>query len=49
MEQTEMIWHYAGVLTDLREHDVRALMSRGPSLARAIWGCAIRRAACVPN
>ena len=33
----EMLWHYAGVLTDLRERDVAAMRGRGLSLARAIW------------
>jgi hypothetical protein len=33
----EMIWNYAGVLTDLREKDVRPLLERGLSFARAIW------------
>jgi hypothetical protein len=33
----EMLWRYAGVLTDLRQKDVAAMMSRGLSFARAIW------------
>jgi hypothetical protein len=33
----EMIWNYAGVLTDLRERDVRPMLERGLSFARAIW------------
>jgi hypothetical protein len=33
----EMIWNYAGVLTDLREKDVRPLLERGRSFARVIW------------
>lgn len=37
MRQGEMIWNYAAVLTDLRERDVRAMLERGLSFARAIW------------
>jgi len=37
MRREEMIWNYAGVLTDLRERDVRAMMGRGLSFARAVW------------
>lgn len=33
----EMLWQYAGVLTDLREKDVASLRERGLSFARAIW------------
>jgi len=33
----ELLWHYAGVLTDLRERDVAAMMGRGLSFVRAIW------------
>lgn len=33
----EMLWNYAGVLTDLREKDVRPLLERGASFARSIW------------
>lgn len=37
MRQGEMIWNYAGVLTDLGERDVRPMRERGLSFARAIW------------
>jgi hypothetical protein len=37
MRQGEMIWNYAGVLTDLSEADVRPMLARGLSFARAIW------------
>jgi hypothetical protein len=37
MREGEMIWNYAGVLTDLREKDVRPMLARGLSFARAIW------------
>jgi hypothetical protein len=33
----EMLWRYAGVLTDLREKDVRPMLERGLSFARAVW------------
>ena len=33
----EMIWNYAGALTDLREKDVRPMLARGLSFARAMW------------
>ena len=33
----EMLWHYCGVLSDLRERDLRPLLARGLSLACAIW------------
>jgi hypothetical protein len=33
----EMIWRYAGALTDLREKDVRPMLARGLSFARAMW------------
>jgi len=37
MREGEMIWNYAGALTDLRERDVRGMMDRGLSFAQAIW------------
>lgn len=37
MRQGEMIWNYAGVMTDLSERDVRPMRQRGLSFARAIW------------
>lgn len=37
MRQGEMIWNYAGALTDLRDKDVRPMMERGLSFARAVW------------
>lgn len=37
MRQGEMLWHYAGVMTNLRERDVRAMIDRGLSFARAVW------------
>jgi hypothetical protein len=37
VRQGEMIWNYAGALTDLREKDVRPMLARGLSFARAIW------------
>jgi hypothetical protein len=37
MREGEMIWNYAGALTDLREKDVRPMLERGLSFARAIW------------
>jgi hypothetical protein len=37
MKDGEMLWQYAGVLTDLRERDVRPMLERGLSFARAIW------------
>ncbi len=38
MHEGEMIWNYAGVMTDLREGDVRPIMKqRRISFARAIW------------
>ncbi len=37
MRQGEMIWNYAGVLTDLRERDVRGMLDRGLSFEQAIW------------
>lgn len=33
----ELLWNYAGVLTDLRERDVRPMLERGLSFARAMW------------
>jgi hypothetical protein len=33
----EMLWHYAGVLTDLRQRDVAGMLGRGLSFAGAIW------------
>jgi hypothetical protein len=33
----EMIWNFSGVVTSLRERDVRAMLDRGLSLARAVW------------
>jgi hypothetical protein len=33
----EMIWRYAGALSDLREKDVRPMLARGLSFARAMW------------
>ena len=33
----EMIWNYSGVISDLREKDVRGMLERGLSFARAIW------------
>lgn len=37
MRQGEMIWNYAGALTDLRERDVAPMLARGLSFARAMW------------
>jgi hypothetical protein len=37
MPEGEMVWHYAGALTDLREKDVRPMLERGLSFARAMW------------
>ncbi len=37
MRRGEMIWNYAGVMTDLCERDVRPMLERGLSFARAIW------------
>ena len=37
MREGEMIWNYAGALTDLRERDVRGMLDRGLSFAEAIW------------
>lgn len=38
MREGEMIWNYAGVLTDLRERNLSGLMQRrGLSFAQAIW------------
>jgi len=37
MRAGEMIWNYAGVLTDLRERDVRGMRDRGLSFEQAIW------------
>jgi len=37
MREGEMIWNYAGALTDLREKDVRPMLERGLSFARAMW------------
>ena len=37
MREGEMIWNYAGALTDLREKDVRPMLARGLSFGRAIW------------
>jgi hypothetical protein len=37
MREGEMIWNNSGVLTDLREKDVRAMMERGLSFAQAVW------------
>jgi hypothetical protein len=37
MRAGEMLWNYAGVLTDLRAGDVRAPREPGRSFARAIW------------
>lgn len=37
MKDGEMIWNYAGVLTDLRERDVRSMKERGLSFAQAVW------------
>jgi Transposase DDE domain group 1 len=37
MKDGEMLWNYCGVLTDLREKDVRPMLARGLSFARAIW------------
>jgi hypothetical protein len=37
LKEGEMIWNYAGALTDLREKDVRPLLGRGWSFARAMW------------
>ncbi len=37
MRQGEMIWNYAGVMTDLSDKDVRPMLARGLSFARAIW------------
>jgi hypothetical protein len=37
MREGEMIWNYAGALTDLREEDVRPMLARGLSFARAMW------------
>jgi hypothetical protein len=37
MREGEMIWNYAGALTDLREKDVRPMLVRGLTFARAIW------------
>lgn len=33
----EMIWNYSGIMTNLREKDVRGMLSRGWSFARSIW------------
>lgn len=33
----ELFWNYAGALTDLREKDVRPMLERGLSFARAMW------------
>lgn len=33
----EMIWNYSGVMTDLRERDLRAMRARGLSFASAVW------------
>jgi hypothetical protein len=33
----ELFWQYCGVLTDLREREVRPMLERGLSFARAIW------------
>lgn len=33
----EMIWNYSGVMTNLREKDVRGMLARGWSFARSIW------------
>jgi hypothetical protein len=37
MREGEMIWNYAGALTDLRDKDVRPMLERGLSFARAMW------------
>ncbi|MRR52258.1 MAG: hypothetical protein EG825_15345 [Rhodocyclaceae bacterium] len=37
MRRGEMIWNYAGVMTDLSDKDVRPMRERGLSFARAIW------------
>ena len=37
MREGEMIWNYAGALTDLREKDVAPMLARGLSFARAMW------------
>jgi len=37
MRRGEMIWNYAGVMTDLEDKDVRPMRARGLSFARAIW------------
>ena len=37
MREGEMIWTYAGALTNLREKDVRPMLARGLSFARALW------------
>jgi len=37
MREGEMIWNYAGALTDLREQDVAPMLARGLSFARAMW------------
>jgi hypothetical protein len=33
----EMIWNYAGVMTDLREKDLVKMMERGESFAQSVW------------
>jgi hypothetical protein len=37
MRQGEMIWNYAAALTNLRDKDVRPMLARGLSFARAMW------------
>lgn len=37
MLEGEMIWNYSGVMSNLKEKDVGAMIDRGLSFARAIW------------
>jgi hypothetical protein len=37
IKEGEMIWNYSGVLTNLREQDVKPMLARGLSFARAVW------------
>jgi len=37
MREGEMIWNYAGVLTNLRERDVAPMLRRGMSFEQAVW------------
>ena len=37
LREGEMIWNYAGVITDLTEEDLEHMIKRGLSFAEAIW------------